>query len=357
MNFHDVNVWFETFNGSSSTGNRPPQYRRIIAELRGSQTETQRGQEQRRINTAASHMPQSTTLAEGIPDAVRSLPVELRQQFLKAQKIQNEINAQVERENCGWVIKQELYGRQEQEEHQREVTRLQEQREARRLDAERKEIQQRSAEAQAARLQAQQRALEKARQKQEQEAECTVCGDALEKVRMAILSCRHVYRGTCIGEGFSSALRSKKPFECCRTRVAIHTISVFLDPGFVATYQAWIAEFDTPNALYCHERRCVAFIPPDSIEADIGACRTCDARTCKLCKQAWHSRVCEGDREGEALLRMAKKQHWQTCPNCKTIVERSKSCLHMTCTCGAEFCYNCGEYYPRNCNGKCKRRY
>jgi hypothetical protein len=37
------------------------------------------------------------------------------------------------------------------------------------------------------------------------------------------------------------------------------------------------------------------------------------------------------------------QQHGQTCPLCKTGVERSEGCFHMQCSCGAHFCYECGE--------------
>ena len=36
------------------------------------------------------------------------------------------------------------------------------------------------------------------------------------------------------------------------------------------------------------------------------------------------------------------------CSGCKIWVEKNEGCMHMTCTCGYEFCYNCGKKYP-NC--------
>ena len=341
---------------SASTQDTPSQSSQVVAESHESHVEAPWVKGQSRVNFAIPQTSGSTASATGVPHALHSLPVELQQRFLEAQKIQDAMNDQIERQNREWAMKQELHRQQEREERQREATRLHEQEEERRLEAERKlETQRRDAEAKAAQLKAQQRALEEARRKQETEAECIVCGDSIEKQRMAILSCRHAYCGPCISEGFHSALRSKKPFHCCRTRVAVNTVAIFLDPGFVAMYQAWMVEFETPNPLYCHERRCATFIPPANIAAEIGTCLACGARTCRLCRSAWHWGVCKGDREGEALLRTARQQQWQTCPRCKTIVERSDGCLHMTCTCGAEFCYNCGEYYP-GCTGDCPRR-
>mmetsp|Transcript_71436 Transcript_71436/g.141640 ORF Transcript_71436/g.141640 Transcript_71436/m.141640 type:complete len:174 (-) Transcript_71436:212-733(-) len=38
----------------------------------------------------------------------------------------------------------------------------------------------------------------------------------------------------------------------------------------------------------------------------------------------------------------------QCCPHCAVLVQRSEGCQHMTCTCGGEFCFICGEAYPCN---------
>ena len=33
----------------------------------------------------------------------------------------------------------------------------------------------------------------------------------------------------------------------------------------------------------------------------------------------------------------------QICPKCKTVVEKNGGCQHMTCKCGEQFCFECGE--------------
>ncbi|CDF39575.1 unnamed protein product [Chondrus crispus] len=47
---------------------------------------------------------------------------------------------------------------------------------------------------------------------------------------------------------------------------------------------------------------------------------------------------------------------WRRCPDCGTGVERTHGCSHMSCLCGGEFCYSCGERWgiggfgcPRRC--------
>jgi hypothetical protein len=36
----------------------------------------------------------------------------------------------------------------------------------------------------------------------------------------------------------------------------------------------------------------------------------------------------------------------QACPHCFMITERTQGCSHMTCSCGGEYCWTCGEAYP-----------
>ena len=40
----------------------------------------------------------------------------------------------------------------------------------------------------------------------------------------------------------------------------------------------------------------------------------------------------------------------QSCPHCYTITQRSDGCSHMTCPCGGEYCWVCGEAYPLAAN-------
>ncbi|KEQ71256.1 hypothetical protein M436DRAFT_65408 [Aureobasidium namibiae CBS 147.97] len=46
---------------------------------------------------------------------------------------------------------------------------------------------------------------------------------------------------------------------------------------------------------------------------------------------------------GDAGLEsLARTQGWQTCNRCKSVVQLSMGCNHVTCRCGHQFCYVCG---------------
>ncbi|KAF8729986.1 Ring finger, partial [Rhizoctonia solani] len=83
-------------------------------------------------------------------------------------------------------------------------------------------------------------------------------------------------------------------------------------------------------------RRCVSTLVPQPL---------CINAWCKQCNQtiqggAKHS--CDGSAELETLMH---QRGWKHCPGCRTPIERSMGCNHMTCTtpgCNMHFCYKCG---------------
>ena len=45
--------------------------------------------------------------------------------------------------------------------------------------------------------------------------------------------------------------------------------------------------------------------------------------------------------EAQATLDFIEKgTAFQKCPGCKNIVERTRGCPHMSCSCGTQFCYS-----------------
>ncbi|KAF2806991.1 uncharacterized protein BDZ99DRAFT_537988 [Mytilinidion resinicola] len=42
-------------------------------------------------------------------------------------------------------------------------------------------------------------------------------------------------------------------------------------------------------------------------------------------------------------METANRKMWMQCRSCKHMVELETGCYHMTCRCGAQFCYLCGS--------------
>ncbi|KAK3933906.1 hypothetical protein QBC46DRAFT_430618 [Diplogelasinospora grovesii] len=174
----------------------------------------------------------------------------------------------------------------------------------------------------------------------------------------------HCFCGECIDWIFHHFLQSKRPMTgCpwCKTQVIGETQSsgetsgrwyrsIPFPEGEVEEYEAIMLEQTTKNPIYCSERTCSAFIPPSQIQGDVATCYKCggNTQTCRLCKKAVHPhRPCpkEEDEDTQALLELAKKNNWKSCPGCNHLVEHTKEgCDQIPCVrCNTVFCYHCGK--------------
>ncbi|EAW06656.1 uncharacterized protein ACLA_083510 [Aspergillus clavatus NRRL 1] len=65
-----------------------------------------------------------------------------------------------------------------------------------------------------------------------------------------------------------------------------------------------------------------------------------------LCKRAAHEGDCPD--EDEEVLQLSEREGWRRCFQCRKVIELGVGCNHITCRCGAEFCYVCGTKW-RQC--------
>merc|ERR1719161_3531982 len=54
-------------------------------------------------------------------------------------------------------------------------------------------------------------------------------------------------------------------------------------------------------------------------------------------------------RHMDDLTKFCRKMNWMRCFECGHVVEKKAGCNHITCICGAQFCYLCGARW-----GECK---
>lgn len=85
-----------------------------------------------------------------------------------------------------------------------------------------------------------------------------------------------------------------------------------------------------------------------------------------MCRVPWHSEFSckefgkfnskrKGKRDDDMAVALAKKKKWKKCPMCRFFVEKTEGCLHITCRCEYEFCYNCGGKWSSS-HGGCRAR-
>ncbi|KAH8814946.1 hypothetical protein F5884DRAFT_666856, partial [Xylogone sp. PMI_703] len=157
----------------------------------------------------------------------------------------------------------------------------------------------------------------------------------------------HLYCRTCIRMLFEQSMTDESIFppRCCREPITISSVQRFLTKDIKRRYNRKRIEFRTRNRTYCHSRKCAAFIRPSRVEVAVATCKSCGLKTCTFCKAKGHKGDCAPDPHLKKVLDLAKTMNWQRCPSCKAVVERIDGCRHISCRCGAHFCYQCGRRY------------
>ncbi|KAL1871912.1 hypothetical protein Daus18300_004546 [Diaporthe australafricana] len=109
--------------------------------------------------------------------------------------------------------------------------------------------------------------------------------------------------------------------------------------------------FSTRGKLFCHKQDCRKYIAPEKVDKDtgVGFCDSCWGGTCALCHRYPHIGTCRKDFTEKAMENVLIYKGWKRCQQCGGIVEKLTGCNHMTCNCGEEFCYVCGEHW-RHCD-------
>lgn len=118
-----------------------------------------------------------------------------------------------------------------------------------------------------------------------------------------------------------------------------------------------------PECRWCPGNNCTAGViaDPSAPEFPMLQCPDCDTRFCYECSDIWHPTMScrkfartREKRESRVVTRRKKREEANTrrwmkenktikCSRCSALVQRAEGCNHMTCTCGHEFCWLCGE--------------
>ncbi|KAF4983168.1 hypothetical protein FDECE_17362 [Fusarium decemcellulare] len=174
---------------------------------------------------------------------------------------------------------------------------------------------------------------------------CVSCAHRLPVEDLSVCPCSHAYCAGCLVILVEGSLRDTTLFppRCCKQHIPVDNGNPHFSTDLLARFQAKKLEYETPNPTYCSVSTCSAFIPPQLIENDIASCPLCPQKTCVHCATQSHTGLCPEDATSQELLQLAQDEGWQRCKACGVIVQLNQGCNHITCRCGAEFCYKCGE--------------
>ncbi|KAF3903320.1 hypothetical protein AA313_de0202523 [Arthrobotrys entomopaga] len=184
--------------------------------------------------------------------------------------------------------------------------------------------------------------------------ECVSCTDMFPVTEIITLDCDHKYCEPCLNMMVLTAAQqeSTMPPKCCGARVLPNVIRrVLKTDEEKIKFSRKIIEYDTSveKRLFCPKKKCGAFIPyhprKDQAHPLVGTCQKCGTRACRICKGKAHkpNQDCPEDLGLNAVIDLSKETGWKRCYRCRAMIELNYGCNHMTCRCGAEFCYICGN--------------
>lgn len=160
---------------------------------------------------------------------------------------------------------------------------------------------------------------------------CVICTDEFSERHLITAPCGDHYCKTCTGQLYNLAMKDESLFppRCCRQPIPLRIATPLLTAAQVQIFLEKRVEFNTQNRTYCHNTTCGAFVAPDNISGEKALC-TCGALTCIVCKAAAHEDDCPEDPAYAALMAFAAAEGYQTCQQCKRLVELSIGCNHIT---------------------------
>ncbi|PPQ95962.1 hypothetical protein CVT26_016128 [Gymnopilus dilepis] len=184
---------------------------------------------------------------------------------------------------------------------------------------------------------------------------CTICFDDVNYANALHTQCDHHYCRHCVQDLAENFTRDESlyPLRCCNEPIPVGNVHSFISVALRTLFQAKHAEFSvlSKDRIYCVNPTCSKFLgsseETDSWSTNI--CPDCFTSTCPRCKQAAHvGEDCTVNAAAVELRAMARREGWQTCPGCHTLIELNLGCYHMTCRCRTQFCYLCAERW-KNC--------
>ncbi|KAI0651651.1 hypothetical protein C8Q79DRAFT_49464 [Trametes meyenii] len=187
---------------------------------------------------------------------------------------------------------------------------------------------------------------------------CAICGGEINGT-VLYLACDHTMDVSCLREMFEQAATDEECFppRCCAIEIYLADVEKHFDPLFVEHYMEKSREFRTKDRVYCYNQYCSAFLGPASDSPLVLRCPQCSYGTCAGCKGKVHrGNACNGPAADEGVLKLGKQKGWQRCVSCRYFVERVEGCPHITCRCGAQFCYLCGKRWSEACSSTCQRQ-
>jgi hypothetical protein len=168
---------------------------------------------------------------------------------------------------------------------------------------------------------------------------CISCLETLSRHDATTVDCKlrgkqeqHSYCLECLTRLIETSLSDSALFppRCCSGPIPLSSTLHRLPSELRTRFLSKQKEHNTRDKTYCSNASCSQWIPPESIRSGVATCGKCHRETCIICKRNRHQGLCPKDKGTELLMSIAKKEEWQTCPQCKNMVELEFGCHHIT---------------------------
>lgn len=199
---------------------------------------------------------------------------------------------------------------------------------------------------------------------------CEICLENQESWQMFTNdSCSHSFCYNCTSKHIMSRIEDKvKIIYCpalnCNTILDADTCRLMIPNDALIRWDESLCQSLIPESqkVYCPFNDCSAMFVDDSraLITEV-KCLVCHRSFCAKCRVPWHPEfTCKefqklysksGGKDEVMVKTLAKKKSWQRCPKCKMYVEKSDGCIHITCRCTYEFCYQCGSKWTGSHSG------
>ncbi|KAL6872613.1 hypothetical protein HDV57DRAFT_253275 [Trichoderma longibrachiatum] len=177
--------------------------------------------------------------------------------------------------------------------------------------------------------------------------ECVSCLDDVPVKETVKVPC-HSYCRDCFIRLVTAAVQNEQqwPPKCCLNQIPFKTVLENIPKDLEKTFHERSSEWEIPvsERVYCHSPGCGVWIKPGRISLARRQARCEQGHvTCTICRgQAHGNDECPQDQDLHLTNALAEEEGWKHCYSCRALVEHKQACQHMTCRCGAQFCYVCG---------------
>eukprot|EP00127_Corallochytrium_limacisporum_P002561 Clim_evm1s130 gene=Clim_evmTU1s130 len=133
--------------------------------------------------------------------------------------------------------------------------------------------------------------------------------------------------------------------ECVGT-VKADDLAKLVGPDLFSKYETVLAKKLDPNVADCPKCGTLAYGSDEDPDIE---CLVCDLQFCFTHGAAHLGKPCKGDKSVNhhtgIRTKLWRMRNSRKCPKCKRSVQRTDGCYHITCVCGHQFCYLCGQEY------------